>query len=70
MSKILNEHGVEEDAIAMLCRLVREAGLTMTLYGAPVTEDGLREKAEESVIERLTTIKNMSGYAGIKGKNI
>jgi len=43
-----------EGLIPMLCRLVREAGLTMTLYGAPVSgPEELRELALASAVERL-----------------
>lgn len=38
----------------MLCRLVREAGLTMTLHGVPVLGPGeLRTAALESVADRF-----------------
>lgn len=43
------------DAIGALCKLVKDAGLTMTLYGQPVSGPGeLREKALDSAIDRIT----------------
>lgn len=45
---------IEKDPVAALCRLVEEAGLTMTLYGVPVTEDELKKHAYNSAIERMT----------------
>ena len=44
---------IEKDPIAALCRLVEEAGLTMTLYGVPVTEQELKKHALESATERM-----------------
>jgi hypothetical protein len=44
---------IEKDPIAALCRLVEEAGLTMTLHGVPVTEQELKEHALESATERM-----------------
>ena len=41
------------NAIGALCHLVRSAGLTMTLHGVPVDEDGLRAAAEESAKTRI-----------------
>ena len=43
---------IQEDPIARLCALVREAGLTMTLYGKPVTEGELRGVAAQLAAER------------------
>lgn len=44
---------IEKDPIAALCILVEEAGLTMTLYGVPVTEGELRKHAEAAADERI-----------------
>lgn len=42
------------DPIAALCAAVEEAGLTMTLYGQPVGEKGLRAAATAGGLARLT----------------
>ena len=47
---------IEDDPIAALCEMVRDAGLTMTLYGVPVTESELRAGAEDSAHERVATL--------------
>lgn len=47
------EQAEENDLIGQLCALIKEAGLTLTLYGKPVTESALRTFAEESVKGRL-----------------
>lgn len=39
--------------IGALVRIVGDAGLTMTLNGVPVSEQGLRAYALESVVDRL-----------------
>lgn len=44
-----------DDAIGALCALVKNAGLTMTLYGKPVDEDELRGHAAERVDQRLSS---------------
>lgn len=44
------------DALAQLCKLLRECGATLTLYGKPVSEDELRAHVESSVDERLTSL--------------
>ena len=41
------------DAIAELCRIVRDAGLTMKLYGKPVTEEQLRTQVTGLAVARL-----------------
>lgn len=47
---------IEKDPIAALCRLVKEAGLTMTLYGVPVTEKELKGQAAASSDERIERV--------------
>jgi hypothetical protein len=44
---------VEKDPIAALCYFVEKAGLTMTLYGKPVSEQELRAHAEKAATERI-----------------
>jgi hypothetical protein len=45
---------LEADPIGELCRLVKECGLTMTLYGKPVAgPEELREAALGHAIDRL-----------------
>jgi hypothetical protein len=44
---------IEKDPITALCQVLRDAGLTMTLYGVPVTEGELRKKALDSAMDRL-----------------
>ena len=42
------------DMIGTLCHLVKEAGLTMTLHGKPVSgPDELREAAYDAMIDRI-----------------
>ena len=42
------------DNVRALCLLVESAGLTMTLYGAPVSgPEELHAKATESAVERI-----------------
>lgn len=43
----------KKDLIGELCALIQEAGLTLTLYGKPVTEPALRSFVEESVKSRI-----------------
>ena len=38
----------KKDLISQICALIQEAGLTLTLYGKPVTEATLRQFAETS----------------------
>lgn len=42
-----------KDLIGELCALIKEAGLTLTLYGKPVTESALREVALASAKSRI-----------------
>lgn len=44
---------IEKDPTAALCHVLREAGLTMTLYGKPVEETELRAHATASVAKRI-----------------
>jgi len=44
---------IDRDPIAALCHVLREAGLTMTLYGVPIGEAELRSSAEHAVRERI-----------------
>ena len=50
-----SQEKVEEkkDLIGELCALIEEAGLTLTLYGKPVTEPTLRAFVNESVKSRI-----------------
>lgn len=44
------------DMIDELCQSVRDAGLTMTLNGKPVTTDELRKHVETSADERIVDL--------------
>jgi hypothetical protein len=44
---------IEKDPTAALCHVLREAGLTMTLYGKPVNEAELRDHAMEAATKRI-----------------
>jgi len=44
---------LENDLIGALCRMVKKAGLTMTLYGRPVEEQELRDAAFITAVERI-----------------
>lgn len=44
---------METDPIKALCALVKEAGLTMRLYGVSVTEEQLKAQATASAVERI-----------------
>jgi hypothetical protein len=44
---------IERDPTAALCHVIREAGLTMTLYGKPVSESELRGHAEKAATKRI-----------------
>lgn len=44
------------DLVDELCTLVREAGLTMTLHGVPVTADELKAHATENVEKRIADL--------------
>lgn len=44
---------IDKDPTAALCYLVKKAGLTMTLYGKPVTEQELRGHAEKAATKRI-----------------
>lgn len=46
---------IEADPVGELCRVVKEAGLTMTLYGQPVDEETLRARALVSALDRLAS---------------
>lgn len=51
----------QESNIEMLCRLVKESGLTMTLYGVPVNgPDELRRLALDSAADRIATALSSS----------
>lgn len=51
----------ESDMIGALCKLVSDAGLTMTLYGTPVNSpDQLRAAALVSAIDRLVSNDGVS----------
>ena len=53
-TKAIDRQIAREGLIPTLCRLVREAGLTMTLYGHPISgPDELRDLALVSALERL-----------------
>jgi hypothetical protein len=41
------------DLISELCQLIKDAGLTMTLYGKPVEETELRAHATEAATKRI-----------------
>lgn len=47
---------IEKDPVTALCRLIKEAGLTMTLYGVPVSEKELRSQASASSDERIERV--------------
>lgn len=49
----LTDEEIEANPIQALCMAIRESGLTMTLYGQPVSEDGLRRAALASGVSRL-----------------
>lgn len=44
---------IEKDPTAALCHILREAGVTMTLYGKPVEEAELRARVEKSAVSRI-----------------
>lgn len=48
------------DMIGALCLAVKEAGLTMTLYGTPVSEPELREHVG-GIVDHLATAKRRGG---------
>lgn len=56
------ERWAEADPTAALCHLIAKAGLTMTLYGVPVTEPELRAAALESAIERVEKMERSRGW--------
>lgn len=55
---------IEADPLAALCRLVEEAGLTMRLYGVPVTEQQLRAEVSAATDENI----DLAICRGLKGK--
>ncbi len=51
----------DKDMIGQLCDFVRDAGLTMTLHGKPVSEAELRTGALASAVERIAALDPVGG---------